>query len=123
MDKILEILAQNGPFAIMCGILLYLLIRVLNRVNEITKEQLQAQVADTAAKSKLTDALEDVVATVEALGQAASSDIGGCKNNVNEMLSRINSYLEECKLREAKEEGRREATDPRFRIPTGEDHE
>lgn len=120
MDKLLDILVKNGPFAIMCGILLYLLARVLKRFDELSKDLLQSQIADTAAKSKLTDALEDAVVTVKALEDNANKDRNSCRSKVGDMIARFDSYLSERELEKAREEGRREATDPRFKIPLGE---
>lgn len=117
MDKLLEILAQNGPFAVMCGVLLWLFIRVLKRFDDLTKELLRTQIADTAAKNKLTEALEDVAETVEVL---SSRDVSACRSNVDGMIERLDKYITHQKIIEAREEGRREATNPRIQIPIGE---
>jgi len=119
VDKILEILAQHGPFAVIAGGLVYLFVLVWKRYNEIFQQQHDALVEDTKSKSKLTEALEDLAASVEVLGDRASDDIGGCKAQTQEMMKLIHGHLEEQRLEKAKEEGRREVTG-RFKLPEGE---
>ena len=112
MEKILGVLAQHGPFAIIAGGLVYLFALVWKRYNEIFQQQHDALVADTKAKGRLTEALEDVVVSVGVLGQITGT-----------LTERVDGYLAEGKIKQAKEEGRREATNPRFKIPRGEDDE
>ncbi len=112
MDKILGILAQHGPFAVIAGGLVYLFVLVWKRYDEIFQQQHDALVADTKAKGRLTDALEDVAVSVETLGV----DIGKCQETTNVMVGKIDSYLEERRIEQAKEEGRREVTG-RFELP------
>jgi hypothetical protein len=119
MDPVVALLLKNGVFGILAGVGFYLYFheRKINRDN--AKEYLQHQVADTAAKTKLTVALEDLAVTVDVLGQNARADISGCKANVDDMIKIVRRHLHADELERAKEEGRKEVTG-RFKLPIGE---
>lgn len=125
MDPVVALLLKNGVFGIVAGIGFYLYFRERKLNQEYAQTYLNHQVEDTKAKAKLTTALEDVAQTVQALGAQSRNDIAGCKANVDRALDRIDKYIEEQKVKRAREEGRREATNPRMKIPgwTGEDDE
>lgn len=116
----MKILAQHGPFAVIAGGLIYLFVLVWKRFNELFQQQHDALVEDTKSKGKLTQALEDNTAAIEALGDRVSADVGACKAMSADMRKVIGKYLNDQQLERAKEEGRREATNPRIRIPGGE---
>ena len=119
MDPVVALL-KNGVFGILAGVGFYLYFheRKINREN--SKEYLKHQVADTASKTKLTVALEDLAVTVDALGQNARTDIADCKTNVSSMIDIIRQRLQADEIERAKEEGRREVTG-RYKLPIGED--
>jgi hypothetical protein len=100
LQEVLKVLAQHGPFAIISGGLIYLFVIVWKRFNEFFQQQHDALLEDTKTKAKLTEALEDVAASVETLGV------------------QVNEYIQDRKMEQAKEEGRREVTG-RFKIPPG----
>ena len=120
MDPVITLLLKNGVFGILAGVGFYLYFheRKVNREN--ANEYLKHQVADTAAKTKLTVALEDLAVTVEALGKNSQSDISKCRAHVSEMIGVIKTHIQESEIERAREEGRREVTG-RIRIPVGVD--
>lgn len=115
MDPVVTLLLKNGVFGILAGVGFYLYFRERKANTDYAQLQLQQQVADTAAKTKLTVALEDLAETIEAVGVNTKSDISGCRATCQEMISYVREQI-------AKEDGRREVTG-RFRLPSGEDHE
>lgn len=120
MDPVVALLLKNGVFGILAGIGFYLYFQERKTNRENSKSYLQQQVADTAAKTKLTVALEDLAVTVDALGQNARTDIAACKANVKNMIEIVRQHLQAEELERAKEEGRREVTG-KFKLPIGED--
>jgi hypothetical protein len=120
MDPVVALLLKNGVFGILAGIGFYLYFQERKTNRENSKAYLQQQVSDTASKTKLTVALEDLAVTVDALGQNARTDIAGCKANVGEMIKIVRRHLQAEELERAKEEARREVTG-RFKLPIGED--
>lgn len=99
---------------------MYLFILVWKRYSEVFQRQHDAMVEDTKAKAKLTEALEDVAASVEALGVQTGADVGACKSTTGEMLQKLDRYIRNRELEQAREEARREVTG-RFKLPEGEE--
>jgi hypothetical protein len=118
LKEILVILAKHGPFAVISGGLIYLFVLVWKRFNELFQQQHDALLEDTKAKAKLTEALEDTAASVEALGVQTGTDVAACKAVSAEMIKKVDDYIHERKLEQAKEEARREVTG-RFKLPPG----
>lgn len=118
MAEILKILAQHGPFAVISGGLIYLFVLVWKRFNDMFQQQHDALLEETKSKGKLTEALEDVAASVEALGVQTGTDVAACKATASEMIKKVDDYINERKLEQAKEEARREVTG-RFKLPVG----
>jgi hypothetical protein len=112
VGKLLEILSQHGPFALISGGLLYLFAMLWKRYQESYKEQLQVIVSHTAATNKLTSALEDVVASVQIQGEEFGRSAQDSRAMMERLLNKVEEHLEECKLEKAREEGRRSITNP-----------
>lgn len=121
MDKVIQVLSQHGPFAVIAGGLVYLFVLVWKRYNDVFQRQHDAMVEDTKMKGKLTEALEDVASSVEALGTQMGGDVKDCKSQNRAVLQKFGEYIRMRELELAREEARREVTD-RIRIPSvGED--
>lgn len=120
MQEMLKILAQHGPFAVISGGLIYLFVLVWKRFNELFQQQHDALLEDTKSKAKLTEALEDMAASVETLGVQTGTDVSACRTTASEMIKKIDAYIQDRKLEQAKEDARREVTG-RFRLPGGEE--
>ena len=93
MDPIVALLLKNGVFGILAGVGFYLFFkeRKLNQTDAQT--YLRQQIADTAIKTKLAAALEDLAATVEVARTDAHEDAKcinrEAKENKNELLAKI----------------------------------
>ena len=122
MGKVLELLSQHGPFAVIAGGLVYLFILVWKRYNEVFQRQHDAMVEETKMKAKLTEALEDVASSVGALGVQTGADTQACRAQTSEMLRKLEAHLRARELELAKEEARREVTG-RSHVPNGGSHE
>jgi hypothetical protein len=122
MDPVVALLLKNGVFGILAGIGFYLYFKERKINQEYAKSYLDHQVADTAAKTKLTVALEDLATTLEAVETHAKTDLSACRKHSAEVLRYFQQYVEENRLEKAREEGRREVTG-RFKLPTGDDDE
>ena len=120
MDPIVELILKNGVLGLLAGVGFYLFFRQLKTTEKLTDQILQEQITDVAAKTKLTVALEDLVTTIELIGVQTSARMGVCQQHVTESMQKVQSFMSEEREARAKEEGRREATNPRFQIPTGE---
>lgn len=122
MDPVVALLLKNGVFGILAGVGFYLYFkeRKINLDNGNT--YLKHQVADTAAKIKLTSALEDLATTLEAVEAHAKTDITACRKHSSDVLHYFQQYVNEQRLEGARAEGRREVTG-RFKMPTGDDDE
>jgi ABC-type nickel/cobalt efflux system permease component RcnA len=121
VDPIVELILKNGVLGLLAGVGFYLFFRQLKSTEKLTDQILQEQVADAAAKTKLTLALEDLAETIKLIGDHTSTRMTGCQQHVTDSMQKIQSFMSEAREARAKEEGRREATNPRFRIPTGEE--
>lgn len=120
MDPIVSILLKQGVVGLLAGLGFYLFIRQLKLTEKLQEQNLDHLVADTAAKTKLTTTLEDLAETVKLLGDRNESGMTGCQTNVNDAMEHIQGFIDEQRRERAKDEGRREATNPRFRIPKGD---
>jgi len=117
MDPIVDVLLKNGALGLLAGVGFYLFFRQLRLTEKMQEQNLQQQVADTAAKVKLTTAVEDLATTVRVIGDQNASGMKGCQANVDSRFEKIDDYMTELRKEHAKEEGRREATNPRIRVP------
>jgi len=122
MDPVVALLLKNGVFGILAGVSLYLYVKERKLNLENAQMYLNHQVADTAAKIKLTGALEDLATTIEAIEKNAKADMAGCKKFNAGVLNQFQTYVAEQRLEGAREEGRREVTG-RFTLPQGDDDE
>jgi len=120
MDPIIDVILRNGVMGLLAGVGFYLFFRQYKITEEIMRQTLQDQVADTAAKAKLTTTLEDLAETIKLIGDQTGSRMTVCQGTVKDSILKLQAYIDEERQIRAKEEGRREATNPRFRIPTGE---
>jgi hypothetical protein len=120
MDSIISALLKNGAFGIMAAVFIYLLVKLWKDYRQTTREYVQHQIEDTAAMHKLTSALENVADTVDALEARSLDEFSSCRSHVQGMTTKLDDYITAERLERAKEEGRREATNPRFKLPTGE---
>lgn len=121
-DTIVGLLLKNGAFGILAGVILWLYIQERRLTTEYTKHSMEQQVSETKAKVRLTHILEDLVETVEAVGENSRKDMGVCQSRVGELISDVRKVLEDEKLERAKEEGRREVT-AKIRMPRGGEDE
>lgn len=112
MESIIKYLAPHGPFALIAGGLIWLLIILWRRFDDILQRQHDALVEDTKMKGNLTKALEDVVESIETVGCTTNTEVLGCKQSNIDLTKKIESYLDRQRLERAKEAGRREATNP-----------
>jgi hypothetical protein len=122
MDPIVALLLKNGVFGILAGVGFYLFFKERKVSQDYAKSYLEHQVADTAAKIKLTGALEDLATTLEAVENHAKSDLSACRKHNAEVLRHFQQYVDEKRLETAREEGRREVTG-KFKLPLGDDDE
>lgn len=90
ITSIITLLLKNGVFGILAGIGFYLYFKERKISQKYTETYLEHQVADTAAKVKLTTTLEAFATTLETTEKY------------------IKKYIEEQRLKTAREEGRRE---------------
>jgi|MudIll2142460700_1097286.scaffolds.fasta_scaffold00003_125 hypothetical protein len=120
MDPIVDLLLKNGVLGLLAGVGFYLFFRQLKITEKLMDQTLQNQVTDTAAKTKLTTALEDLAETIKLIGDQTGNRMTTCQQHVSEAMLKVQAFIDEEHKARAKEEGRREATNPRFRIPTGE---
>lgn len=117
MDPIVDVLLKNGVMGLLAGVGFYLFFRQLRLTEKMQEQNLQQQVSDTAAKVKLTTSVEDLAETVRFIGDQNSAGMTKCQENVNGRFEKIGGMMDELRQEKAKEEGRREATNPRMRIP------
>jgi hypothetical protein len=117
MDPIVDVLLKNGVMGLLAGVGFYLFFRQLRLTEKMQEQNLQQQVSDTAAKVKLTTAVEDLAETIRVIGDQNANGMKGCQTNVNGRFEKIDTYMVELRQELAKEEGRREATNPRIRVP------
>lgn len=122
MDPVVGLLLKNGVFGILAGVGFYLYFKERKINQEYAKTYLEHQVADTAAKIRLTNALEDLATTLEAAESNTKSNLDTCRQHNEKVLQRFQQYLDDKRLEGAREEGRREVTG-RFRMPEGGNHE
>lgn len=123
MDPLVDILLKHGVLGLLAGVGFYLFFRQLKITEKLMDQTLQNQITDTAAKTKLTTALEDLAETIKLIGDQTSNRMTTCQQHVSEAMLKVQTFIDEEHKARAKEEGRREATNPRFRIPTGEDND
>ncbi len=122
MEKMLELLAQHGPFALLSGGLIYLFSLLWKRYHGMYGEQHTLFLENTKTLGRLTDALEDVVVSVQVQGDVAERSAAECKAATQKLLDKLTTHLEECRIEKAREEGRRSVTDPHgVPIPRGEE--
>lgn len=97
MDPIIALLLKNGAFGILAGVgfCLYFKERKINQ--NYAETYLKHQMADTAAKINLASALENLATTIEAV-----------EKNTKVRLRYMQKYIDKQRLRDAREEGRRE---------------
>lgn len=122
MDPVISLLLKNGVFGILAGVGLYLYFKERKINQEYAKTYLEHQVADTAAKIKLTSALEDLATTLEVVEKNTKADLSQCRKHSTDVLKQFQQYIDDRRLEGAREEGRREVTG-RFRMPNGDNHE
>jgi ERCC4-type nuclease len=118
MDKLTDVLLQHGPFALVALIFGIALKIMWTRYVSLFEGFTQFMLKDAEAKSKLADALEDMVESMEAYGKV-SSKMNECKLTSGKSLEKIESLLEDQRLYWAKEEGRREVT-AKIVLPKGD---
>lgn len=106
MDPLVSFFLKEGIIGILAGVGFYLFFmerkevrRLIQEKETTSKTYLDAMIADTAAKTRLLGTMDDLTNTVEAFWKQAD-----------------NVWSKEAEAR-ARDEGRREATNPRFRIP------
>lgn len=121
MDPLVELILKQGVLGILAGVGFYLFIRQLRTTEKLMDSSLQEHIADTAAKTKLTTTLEDLAETIKLIGDQTSTRMTTCQNHVTEAMHKVHTFMDEERRERAKEEGRREATNPHFRIPNGEE--
>jgi type VI protein secretion system component VasK len=117
MDPIVDVLLKNSVLGLLAGVGFYLFFRQLKITEKLQEQNLQQQVADTAAKVKLATAFEDLADTVRVIGDRNATGMNQCQTNVNTRFEKIDGMMDELRQEKAKEEGRREATNPRIRAP------
>jgi hypothetical protein len=117
IESFLKILAGYGPVGIISAVFLYLHLRERVTNVEMLNKLVNLLISDTASKVKMADALEDLNEMITSLEVDSRSEHIGCRSTVDTMISTVKNYLEEIRVDRAREEGRREATDPRFKIP------
>jgi ABC-type nitrate/sulfonate/bicarbonate transport system substrate-binding protein len=112
MDPMVALFFKHGITGILAGVGFYLFFMERKETRRLTLEQetksktyLDAMISDTAAKTKLLDALEDLTKSVDTFWQRAEAN-----------------WNQEAAER-AKEEGRREVTGRFLLPPTGGSHE
>lgn len=135
MDPLVALLLEKGVIGILAGAGFYLYFRErkLNQKHqeEFVRDQMKHLISDTAAKTKLTVALEDLAETVSALSANSTQGMETCRSSVDAMLKDLQDHLqvqrkrirdEELKREREKgrQEGRTEVTG-RFRVPPGDD--
>jgi hypothetical protein len=116
VKEIFQFLSQHGPLAVISGGLVWLFVLVWKRVDELFQQQHDALLEETKAKGKLAEALEDVASSVDALGVQTGDDVKDCKAKAAVMIGKFDAYIQDRRVAQAKEEGRREVTG-RYRIP------
>ncbi|MGD9209156.1 MAG: hypothetical protein PVI90_00195 [Desulfobacteraceae bacterium] len=98
MDPIIALLLKNGAFGILAGIGFYLYLKERKINQEYAETFLKHLVSDAVAKTKLTNALEDLATTIETV-----------EKHTKTRLKIMQTYMDEQRLKAAREEGRREA--------------
>ncbi len=122
MDPVVGLLLKNGVFGILAGVGFYLYFKERKINQEYAEIYLKHQVADTAAKVKLTSALEDLATTLEMVEKNTKADLSQCRKYNTDVLKQFQQYIDDRRLEGAREEGRREVTG-RFLVSNGGIHE
>lgn len=97
MDPVIALLLKNGAFGILAGIGFYLYFKERKISQNYAEVYLKHQITDTAAKINLASALENLATTIE-----------DTEKNTKTRLRYMQKYIDEQRLRYAREEGRRE---------------
>lgn len=108
MDPIVGLLLEKGVFGIIAAIGFYLYFKEKKINQEYMQTCLKQQIEDTKAKVNLAVALEDVAETVKSFRTCVKEDLGTCREHVNKNMDYINKHIDEMRLEQAKEKGRRE---------------
>lgn len=122
-------LAEFGIMGLFASFMAWLYLHERRNSKEATKavrvvleEEAKRREAELRIRFGYTHAIENLNQTVRALGEESNSQIDSCQAHSQRMLSAVEEFLEEEKLRRAREEGRedgiREATG-KIRLPPG----
>ena len=120
MEKVIEVLSGQGPYAIISGLMLYLFLYMWKQYQIVFQQQHDTEIDNMKAMGKLTDAMEDVAISVDAVGEKMSNDVGSCKKSSYKMIEKLDMYLHERMIEQARAEERREITG-RIKLPLGEE--